>query len=109
MTTFMVYLIADCTGGGTNFPRVVKPSNPRWCDVIMWEDGDDEDGYPRVTFKLIAGSAIYWENFHANRAPHRGTRHAGLLVKLGEKVGLNIWSWDTSWRPKQTANGQGTL
>lgn len=98
MTSFMIYLSANCTGGGTNFPRVQQPSDPRWCDVIACEGDDEYDEYPGVTFKPIAGSGIYWENFHPNGTPHTGTRHAALPVKSGEKIGLNIWSWDTSWR-----------
>jgi prolyl 4-hydroxylase len=97
IVTFMVYLVDDCTGGGTNFPRVSRPSNRTWCDIIVC-DGDEDDDYPGVTFKPVAGSAIYWENFHPNGTPHRGVRHAGLPVRSGQKVGLNIWAWDSSWR-----------
>lgn len=97
MTTFMVYLVDNCTGGGTNFPRLKRPMDQRWCDVIECEDNDD---YPGVIFTPIAGSAVYWENFHPNGTPHRETRHAGLPVESGNKVGLNIWSWDNSWRPQ---------
>lgn len=99
MTTLMVYVVDKCTGGGTNFPRLEPPTDRRWCEVI--ECGVvDEDGesYPGVTFKPIAGSAIYWENFHPNGTAHRGTRHAALPVASGEKVGYNIWSWDNSWK-----------
>lgn len=99
MTTFMVYLVANCTGGGTNFPRLVRPLDKRWCDVIECEEEGFGATYPGVTFRPIAGSAVYWDNFHPNGTPHRGTRHAALPVSAGEKVGLNIWSWDTSWAP----------
>ncbi|KAJ5538943.1 hypothetical protein N7494_008422, partial [Penicillium frequentans] len=80
MTTFMVYLVDRCTGGGTNFPRLKPPSDERWCDVIECEEQGDLDWYPGVTFRPIAGSAIFWENFYPNGTPHYNTRHAGLPV-----------------------------
>ncbi|KAM3485430.1 hypothetical protein MY3957_009959, partial [Beauveria namnaoensis] len=95
VTTFMVYLAADCTGGGTNFPKLKMPADDRWCSVVDCED----DEYQGVTFKPIAGSAVFWENMYANGTLHKGVRHASLPVKSGTKTGLNIWSWDTDWRP----------
>ncbi|KAI3322296.1 putative prolyl 4-hydroxylase alpha subunit [Xylariaceae sp. AK1471] len=96
ITTFMVYLVGNCMGGGTNFPFLQKPNDTQWCNVIECEEG--EDAYRGVTFKPIAGSAVFWENFHPNGSGHHGVYHAGLPVKSGVKVGLNIWSWDRSWR-----------
>lgn len=48
-----------------------------------------------VVFKPLAGNAVYWENFRPD-GTGRGwdeTWHAGLPVKGGTKVGLNIWTW----------------
>ncbi|KAF0331888.1 2OG-Fe(II) oxygenase superfamily protein [Colletotrichum asianum] len=95
VATFMVYLTDSCTGGGTNFPRVDKPVDQRWCGIIDCEETE----YEGATFKLVAGSAVYWENMHANGSFHHGVRHASLPVKSGEKGGLNIWFWDMDWRP----------
>ncbi|CAI7600466.1 unnamed protein product [Penicillium viridicatum] len=95
VTTYMVYLVADCTGGGTNFPRLQRPNDSRWCKVI---DCDDDE-YSGVTFKPKVGAAVFWENMHPNGSFHRGVRHASLPVKSGQKVGLNIWGWDKEWRP----------
>lgn len=97
MTTLMVYLTDQCTGGGTNFPRLERPADRRWCDVLEC-DGD----YAGVTFRPVAGSAVFWHNFHANGSFHEATLHAGLPVASGEKIGMNIWSWDTSWRAPRT-------
>jgi prolyl 4-hydroxylase len=97
VTTFMIYLVDECTGGGTNFPRLQQPDDHRWCDVIACDE-DDRDGYDGVTFKPVAGSAIFWENMHPNGSFHHGVRHASLPVKSGEKVGLNIWTWDSAWK-----------
>ncbi|KAM0284406.1 hypothetical protein ACHAQH_001982 [Verticillium albo-atrum] len=48
-----------------------------------------------VVFKVIPGNAVYWENFRpdGSRRGWEETWHAGLPVKEGVKVGLNIWSW----------------
>lgn len=103
MTTFMVYLEADCTGGGTNFPRLPRPQDGRWCDVIACEGDVEYDEYPGVTFRAIRGSAVFWDNFHPDGTPHRATRHAGLPVRSGHKTGMNIWSWDNSWRDPESS------
>ncbi|GAB0139119.1 hypothetical protein EsDP_00007334 [Epichloe bromicola] len=106
MTTFMVYVEDACTGGGTNFPRIPQPQDKRWCDVIACSGDDDFEDYPGVTFKPIAGSAIYWENFDANGNGHEATRHAALPVRSGQKTGLNVWSWDSSWRDPKSEHDQ---
>ncbi|KAE8350082.1 hypothetical protein BDV28DRAFT_159929 [Aspergillus coremiiformis] len=95
VTTYMVYLVADCTGGGTNFPRLPRPNDTRWCNIIFCDD----DEYDGVTFKPRVGTAVFWENIHSNGSFHRGVRHASLPVKSGQKIGLNIWGWDKDWRP----------
>ncbi|KAI0533015.1 putative prolyl 4-hydroxylase alpha subunit [Xylaria digitata] len=96
VTTFMSYLVGNCTGGGTNFPFLPQPSDDRWCDVIECDE-EGRDGYQGIIFKPIVGSAIFWENFHPNGTGHTGVYHAGLPVRSGMKIGLNIWSWDSAW------------
>jgi prolyl 4-hydroxylase len=47
-----------------------------------------------TVFRVVPGNAVYWENFRAD-GTGRGfeeTWHAGLPVRKGVKVGLNIWS-----------------
>ncbi|KAL1860558.1 hypothetical protein VTK73DRAFT_7285 [Phialemonium thermophilum] len=95
-TTFMTYLEANCTGGGTNFPFLPQPADDRWCDVIECDE-PGRDGYQGVIFKPVRGAAVFWENLHPNGTGHKGVYHAGLPVKTGTKVGLNIWSWDKAW------------
>lgn len=90
VTTFMVYPTDNCTGGGTNSPCLEWSGDPRWCNVI---DCDNE--YPGVTFQPVIGSAVFWENMHPNGTFHRGVAHAALPVLSGEKVGLNLWFWDS--------------
>ncbi|KAH7402016.1 hypothetical protein DE146DRAFT_716434 [Phaeosphaeria sp. MPI-PUGE-AT-0046c] len=92
VSSFMVYLEANCTGGGTHFPRLQRPGGKEWCKFI---DCDNED--PRwkdgIIFKPVAGNAVYWENMRADETWYPESWHAGLPVETGTKVGLNIWSW----------------
>ena len=86
-------------GGGTEFPRLKRRGDRRWCAFVecpssaMGDDGEDEGGVG-VVFKPLPGNAVYWENFRSD-GTGRGYEeawHAGLPVTKGVKVGLNIWS-----------------
>jgi prolyl 4-hydroxylase len=90
VSTFMVYVHANCTGGGTEFPRLKMPEDPRWCEFL--DCGEESKG---VTFKPISGNAVFWENLRSDGSGYTETWHAGLPVTSGVKVGLNIWSWYT--------------
>ena len=90
-STFMVYVSAECEGGGTNFPRFEMPHDSRWCDFI--ECGQSERGVEGVTFKPRKGNAVFWMNFDSNGVGYKDTIHAGMPVTKGQKIGLNIWSW----------------
>lgn len=47
-----------------------------------------------VSFKPIAGNAIYWYNLIPHsETPHPALRHAGMPVISGKKIGLNMWTW----------------
>ncbi len=87
-STFFVYLYANGTGGGTNFPLLDRPAEEEWCKFLDCATPADEG----VTFKPIVGNAVYWENLQSNGSIHRKTLHAGLPVTSGEKIGLNIWT-----------------
>ncbi|KAI5926386.1 hypothetical protein F4810DRAFT_535140 [Camillea tinctor] len=121
VSSFMAWVQVDgggFEGGGTEFPRLPRagPDEP-WCrwvecppETRRGEDDDDDggggasvlrekkkDGEPvmGVTFRPVAGNAVFWENFRPD-GTGRGweeTWHAGLPVRRGTKVGLNIWSW----------------
>ena len=93
----MVYLSSGsvCEGGGTNFPRLEMPEDRRWCEFIECPGesrGKDrpEDG---VTFRVRKGAAVFWTNFDADGRGYKETIHAGMPVRSGTKIGLNIWSW----------------
>lgn len=112
-STFMVYLHADCFGGGTIFPRLRRPSTRQWCQFIYCDtDIDEEAGGDSIlktvpdgeglTFKPTKGNAIFWENLRPDGTGYPETWHAALPVQSGGKVGLNIWSWyqPPSWTRK---------
>ncbi|KAI5243206.1 hypothetical protein E4T43_04312 [Aureobasidium subglaciale] len=89
VSTFMVYIEANCTGGGTNFPLLTRPKDRRWCEYIDCEESE-ENG---VTFLPKAGGAVFWENFDVDGKGWKQGLHAGMPVHSGVKIGLNIWSW----------------
>ena len=102
-------------GGGTEFPflqKVVEEEGQRkWCEFVECSEAkvenrdESESGGQRdepgqeaaeqggVTFKVVPGNAVYWENFAADGRGYEETWHAGLPVEEGVKVGLNIWSF----------------
>jgi prolyl 4-hydroxylase len=105
-STFMVYLDAGCSGGGTTFPRLQRPSGQQWCQFVYCEGDEDEEvpsGELGLTFKPIKGNAIFWENLRPDGTGYPETWHAALPVRSGGKVGLNIWSWyqPPPWTRKQ--------
>ncbi|KAF8849363.1 hypothetical protein BDZ45DRAFT_237363 [Acephala macrosclerotiorum] len=99
VSTFMVYVDAQCEGGGTEFPRLPMPDarKGRWCEFLECEEKNDEREEEKtkmgITFKPIKGNAVYWENMRPDGRGYEETWHAGLPVKSGSKIGLNIWSW----------------
>jgi prolyl 4-hydroxylase len=86
------------TGGGTNFPLLdapkLSPSGDKWCEFI-----DCDEPYERgVTFRPIAGNAVFWVNMiddgtgRGNMVGDERVLHAGLPVTSGGKLGMNIWT-----------------
>ena len=96
-STFFVYIQANCTGGGTNFPRLnlkALEGTEEEEKLCQWIDCDVpyDDG---VTFKPVVGNAIFWKNLKGGVGDVK-TLHAGLPVTSGMKTGLNIWTWETA-------------
>lgn len=112
VSSFMVYLQANCTGGGTHFPRLTKPQGQEWCRFIECEQdgkvtdtGEEAGRNVGVTFKPIAGNAVFWENMRADGTGYLESWHAGLPIISGSKIGLNIWSWyQTGYVPDNSAS-----
>jgi prolyl 4-hydroxylase len=102
VSTFMVYVDANCEGGGTEFPRIRMPETGqgKWCEFLECRDEADGNVEKRrdggVTFKPIKLNAVFWENLRSDGRGYEETYHAGLPVLSGSKVGLNIWSWGSA-------------
>ena len=70
-----------------------------WGKLGFWKDRveieDRKDTIPPqaqgTTFKPRKGSGIFWVNLHESGFGDQRVRHAGLPVREGEKVGMNIW------------------
>lgn len=120
VSSFMVWVDDDegkVEGGGTEFPLLEgkfddEQGKKWWCSVVECDedaqgekkaddtttkDGEQYDeeevGSKGTTFKVIPGNAVYWENFAPHGRGYEETWHAGLPVKKGTKVGLNIWNF----------------
>lgn len=85
-----VHVVNGTTGGGTNFPHLDAPADARWCDAGIVDC--DEPWDRGVTFRPVAGNAVYWENLLPNGRGDGRTLHAGLPVTSGGKIGMNIWT-----------------
>lgn len=80
----------DLTGGGTNFPMLEPPRDPRWCARALVDC--DEPWDAGVTFRPAVGNAVFWRNVLEDGSGDQRTLHAGLPVTSGWKVGMNIWT-----------------
>ncbi|KAF2111302.1 hypothetical protein BDV96DRAFT_635016 [Lophiotrema nucula] len=88
-STIYGILKGDCEHCGTQFPEISvdwSGEDERWCDFVECEETE------MLTFKAVAGSAVFWKNLHDDEEGDRRTLHAGLPVRNGTKVGLNIWT-----------------
>jgi prolyl 4-hydroxylase len=78
-----------------------KKGDERWCRFVeclpspLEGQGEGREEGKGAVFKVAPGNAVYWENFMADGTGrgYEETLHAGLPVRKGTKVGLNIWSW----------------
>jgi prolyl 4-hydroxylase len=90
----------ELEGGGTEFPQLKRRSDGRWCAFVECPDGEgghgdgEEEEAKGVVFKPLPRNMVCWENFMADGTGrgYEETWHAGLPVRKGVKVGLNIWS-----------------
>ena len=101
VSSFMVWVSdgeeGELEGGGTEFPLLSGVGGARWCRFVECPEGEEdgqEEARKGVVFKVVPGNAVYWENFMADGTGrgYEETWHAGLPVRKGVKVGLNIWS-----------------
>ncbi|KAK4169530.1 hypothetical protein QBC43DRAFT_307927 [Cladorrhinum sp. PSN259] len=94
VSSFMVWVDdseGQLEGGGTEFPKLGRKGDKRWCKFVDCDESQEKG----VVFRPVAGNAVYWENFKSDGSAraYEETWHAGLPVRKGVKVGLNIWSW----------------
>ena len=98
----------QCEGGATQFPELLDPVPKEWCDVVECDDNDDDNDDEReagkkqqqdesselggTAFKAKTGNAVFWSNVYPNGTWHEKVLHAGMPVKKGSKIGLNIWT-----------------
>ena len=68
-----VYLKSPDDGGETYFPNLNKKIKP------------------------VEGTAILWTNCDSNKQIYDESLHAGLPVKKGCKIGMNLWFTDTKY------------
>lgn len=97
VSSFFVYLVANCTGGTTAFPNVPRPKSPEFCGVLKCQDEEGREiEYTEVQPK--AGTAVFWYNLDPAGNTDYGTLHAGRPVVKGTKVGMNIWTRERIFR-----------
>jgi len=101
LSSFFVYLVANCTGGTTVFTKVQRPKAPEWCDVLVCQNDAGEET-ERVEVRPKVGTAIFWFDLDPNGVGDEMTMHAGAPVINGTKVGLNIWTRERAWRLSQS-------
>jgi prolyl 4-hydroxylase len=98
VSSFFVYLACDdvdgsaCIGGATGFPRLRKNVTSEWHEFV--DIGPLVGG---TDFKPIVGNAVFWRNLHEDGTGHEGVWHAGMPVKKGRKVGMNILTREKSF------------
>jgi prolyl 4-hydroxylase len=98
LSSFFVYLVADCEGGTTAFTEVKRPKAPEWCEALKCQDENGQE-VQWLEVQPKVGTAIFWYNLD----PETGdgdflTMHAGMPVSSGTKMGLNIWTRERSYR-----------
>jgi len=85
LASFFIYLDANCTSGATYFPELPGPRNledPRFSTTA---EGKGFGIVPGV------GNGAFWVNLKEDGSGDERLLHAGLPVKEGTKVGMNIW------------------
>ncbi len=97
IASFLAILHDNCTEGETYFPHIrpVTALPPEgWAadsageGEVAWKP-HEKGG---LMFRPIKGNALFWMNLHnANGTGDARLEHAGLPVKQGVKVAINIW------------------
>lgn len=86
--SFFIYLEDGCIGGETHFPEISPNANDsRLAALEQWMTRSEKG----VSFKPKKGNGLFWVNLKPDGMGDGRLIHAGLPVKQGRKVGMNIW------------------
>jgi prolyl 4-hydroxylase len=105
LTSFFVYLDSeDCDGGETYFPQVSPlPRRGNLDRESPFTTGPEGKG---LAVKPRKGNAIFWQNLSANGTRLPGSIHAGLPIRHGSKIGMNIWARQYRWEGEYGDTGR---
>lgn len=85
--SIFIYLERNCTGGETYFPAIRGVSTD--ADGEKFARTDQGTGF---LVKPKRGNAVFWNNMFPNGTGDPRVLHAGLPVKSGVKIGMNMFS-----------------
>ncbi|KAE9372642.1 hypothetical protein N431DRAFT_457343 [Stipitochalara longipes BDJ] len=85
--TGLAYLYDNCTGGETWFPHIKGVSLDADGEKFSRTESGEE-----LLFKPRRGNAVFWNNLHMNGTGDFRALHAGLPVKSGTKIAMNLFS-----------------
>ncbi|OAL48591.1 hypothetical protein IQ07DRAFT_80946 [Pyrenochaeta sp. DS3sAY3a] len=89
LASFFIYIDANCTGGETWFPKAsVSHGFSAGGGADMVHSLGEGNG---ISVVPKAGSGVFWMNLNSDKSGNPKTLHAGLPVKSGTKIGMNIW------------------
>ena len=97
VTSFFVYLSANCEGGTTVFPGIMRQKYESLCEFLRCRD-ENATEVKWIEVKPKVGTALFWYNIEPSGQVDMKTLHAGSAVTNGTKIGLNIWTRERSWR-----------
>lgn len=86
--SFFIYLEDGCVGGATHFPHIVASESASQVAQLEQLMTMEDDG---VAFKPKRGNGLFWVNLEPGGFGDDRLIHAGLPLKQGRKVGMNIW------------------
>lgn len=86
--SFFLYLKDDCVGGGTHFPHIAIVIKKTHSGALQHLMTSAEGG---ISFEPRKGNGLFWVNLQPGGMGDDRLLHAGLPVKQGTKIGMNIW------------------
>lgn len=87
LASFFIYLETNFDAGHTYFPRLPAPPSQKEDDP-RFATTENATG---LAILPPSGSGVFWMNLHKNGSRDERTLHAGMPVRNGLKIGMNIW------------------